>query len=114
MNSSIKKNKRIRRHAKIRKTLAGSSERPRMAVFKSNRAIYVQLIDDVSGVTLASANSIGLKKTPLERAREVGGKIGKLAKEKKIEKVVFDRGGFLYTGHIKALADGAREAGLIF
>ncbi len=115
MNSStIKYEKRARRHRKIRTHIAGTAVRPRLAVFKSNRSIYVQLIDDTLGVTLASASSKGLKKTPLERAKVVGERIGKLASEKKIKTVVFDRGGFLYSGHIKALADAAREAGLHF
>lgn len=95
--------------------MSGSASKPRLAVFRSNKFIYAQLIDDQNGHTIASASDIKEKKgTKLERATMVGKKIGEVAKENKIKTVVFDRGGFLYTGRVKALADAAREAGLEF
>lgn len=107
------KEKRIRRHTRIRSVIGGTALRPRLSVFKSNKFIYAQLIDDVAGNTLVAANSQNLKKgTALEKAREVGMTIAKMALEKGIKESVFDRGGFRYTGKIKAIADGAREAGL--
>lgn len=113
--SEIKQHKRIRRHAKVRAQVFGTKERPRLAVFKSNRYIYAQIIDDTEGKTLASASSIKAKKGTLkENAARVGVEIAKAAKEKKVEKVVFDRGGFIYAGHVQVFADSARKAGLIF
>ena len=112
---------RIRRHARVRKTLSGTAERPRLSVFRSLSDIYAQVIDDQSGHTLVSASSIdqelrakmkGLKKT--EQAKLVGQTIAERAKSKGIDAVVFDRGGFRYMGRVKALADGARDAGLKF
>ena len=112
---------RMRRHARVRKNLAGTAERPRLNVFRSLSAIYVQVIDDQSGRTLLSASTVdrelrekvkGLKKS--EQARMVGQLVAQRAKDKGITKVVFDRGGFRYIGRVKALADGAREAGLEF
>ena len=116
MNTSKQKQEKIaRRHKKIRSILSGTSERPRLSVFKSNKYISAQLIDDVKGHTLAMFSSIdGKAKTPVEKAKEVGVEIAKKAKALKIEKVVFDRGGYLYTGKIKSIADGAREGGLNF
>ncbi len=118
MNSTqIKKDKRERRHKKIRSTLAGTAERPRLSVFKSNKYVYAQIINDDAGTTLAAFSSLDLKGGKVaagERAKNVGIEIAKIAKEKSIGKVVFDRGGFLYRGAIKAIADGAREGGLIF
>lgn len=107
---------RIKRHKKIRKTLSGNENTPRLSVFRSNTAIYAQLIDDVKGVTLASSSSLELKlkNNNIETAKAVGKDIAKKAKEAKIEKVVFDRSGYLYHGKIKALADSARENGLEF
>lgn len=114
--SQIKAEKRARRHKRIRAKIAGTKDMPRFSVFKSNKFIYAQLIDDTSGKTLASFSSFQLKgkgkKT--EQSKEVGKGLAKIALEQKIKKVVFDRGGFLYTGRVKALADGAREGGLIF
>jgi large subunit ribosomal protein L18 len=116
MNSSQSKQSKIaRRHKKIRARISGTAARPRLSVFKSHKFIFVQLIDDEKGVTLASAWSKEMKgKTPAERAREVGGDLAKKAATAKISKAVFDRGGYLYTGHIKAVAEGAREGGLKF
>jgi len=112
---------RIRRHARVRKTLSGTPARPRLSVFKSISGIYAQVIDDQQGVTLTSASTVdkdlrekmkGMKKT--EQAREIGKAIAERAKSQGISTVVFDRGGFRYFGRIKALADGAREGGLEF
>jgi large subunit ribosomal protein L18 len=109
-----KVNSRLRRHARIRTHLSGTSEIPRLAIFKSNRALYAQIIDDTKGVTLASANSLSKKGTMMEKAEYVGETVAKAAQTKKISKVVFDRGGFLYTGQVAMLADAARKAGLKF
>lgn len=107
---------RIKRHRRVRAKISGTAERPRLNVFRSTKHIYAQLIDDVNGVTLASASSMekdfkdyGGNK---DAARKVGQTIAERAKAKKIEEVVFDRGGYLYHGRIKELADGARESGL--
>lgn len=112
----IKKEKRIRRHARIRSQVSGTSARPRLAVFRSNKFIYAQLIDDLAQVTLASAADMGAKTTgtKVERAVIVGKELATSAKAKGITDVVFDRGGFKYTGRIKALADSARDNGLVF
>jgi large subunit ribosomal protein L18 len=101
-----KQSARDRKRKKIRTKIAGTSMRPRFSVFKSNTALYAQLIDDVSGKTLVSAKGAD--------ATKVGSEIGGAAVKKGIESVVFDRGGYVYTGKIKALADAAREAGLKF
>jgi large subunit ribosomal protein L18 len=109
--------RRRRIHHRIRKSVSGTAQKPRLAVFRSNTAINVQLIDDVSGKTLASASSKGLgsgKSVNVELAKQVGQQIAEKGKSAGIETVVFDRGGYLYHGKIKALADGAREAGLKF
>ena len=112
---------RLARHARVRKHLSGTSEMPRLNVYKSTTHIYAQLIDDVNGVTLASASTIEKEtaslvagKTKQEQARIVGEQVAKRALEKGIKSVVFDRGGYLYTGRVKELADGARSAGLEF
>jgi large subunit ribosomal protein L18 len=116
MNKLIAKNQKIaRRHKRIRSTISGTAERPRMCVFKSNKYVYVQLVDDVAGKTLVSFSSLDAKgKTMSDRAKETGIEIAKKALASKISKVVFDRGGFLYAGQIKAVADAAREGGLTF
>lgn len=116
MKTNIKTEKRERLHNKIRSRVSGTGERPRLAVFRSNRYMYAQLIDDVLGVTLASASDISLtdKITKVERAKSVGKKLAEEAKKKNIATAVFDRGGFSYRGRVQALADGAREAGLNF
>ena len=113
--TSQKTNKRERRHARIRAKVSGSESRPRLAVFRSNRFVYAQLINDETGATLVSADSRKAKGgSARERAEEVGKTIADLAKGKGIDAVVFDRGGFQYQGVIAALADGARKAGLVF
>jgi large subunit ribosomal protein L18 len=111
---------RKRVHTRIREKLSGTPERPRLNVYRSLNHIYTQLIDDTNGVTLASASSFGKKadETPyggnIAAAQEVGKLIAQRAQEKGIKKVVFDRGGYLYHGRVKALAEAAREAGLDF
>src|SRR5579863_2420020 len=108
---------RQRIHARIRRKLAGSAERPRLSVHRSLNHIYAQVIDDQTGETLASASTLALKaKTGgnVAAAKEIGKTIAEKAKEKGVKQVVFDRGGYLYHGRIKALADAAREAGLDF
>ena len=122
MIKKIDKNKeRLRRHTRVRKKISGTAETPRMSVFRSLNHIYVQIIDDVKGVTLCSASTMekdvkakisGLNKT--DAAKVVGKVVGEKAKKLKIETVVFDRGGYLYTGRVQAVADGARDAGLKF
>ena len=115
------KSARLKRKIRVRKKIKGSSECPRLNVFKSAKHIYAQLIDDTTGITLTAASSVmkdvkaGLKYTGnLDAAVKVGAAIAKSAKEKGIIKVVFDRNGFLYHGRIKALAEAARENGLSF
>ncbi len=116
-------NKKIDRRTKIkyrvRKKVRGTTEKPRLSVFRSNKAIYAQVIDDLEGKTLAAASSnakdIGEdKKTKAEKAREVGKLIAERAKEAGIAEIVFDRNGYLYHGRVKSLAEGAREGGLKF
>lgn len=109
---------RLKRHRRVRGKVSGTAERPRLNVFRSNKHIYAQIIDDVNGVTLASASTMdkgfdgnGGNK---DAARKVGQAIGKLAMDKNITEVVFDRGGYLYHGRVQELADGARESGLKF
>ena len=124
MIRKISKNEiRERIHTRIRKKLKGTTERPRLAVFRSVAHIYAQVIDDTKGVTLVAANSIeknlgveGKKATGgnVEAAKEIGKRVAERAKELGISKVVFDRGGYIYHGRVKALADAAREAGLEF
>jgi len=108
--------KRIRRHGRVRSKISGSSDRPRLAVFRAQQHIYAQLIDDNSGKTLAQASDLGLKAkgTKSELAAQVGSMIAKKAEGLSVKRVVFDRGGFKYHGRIKALADAARAAGLEF
>lgn len=109
---------RLKRHRRVRAKIAGTPERPRLNVFRSSKHIYAQLIDDVNGVTLVSASTIEKDFDGIggnkEAARKVGQLIGKKAADKGITEVVFDRGGYLYHGRIKELADGARENGLSF
>lgn len=114
--SKIKKVNRLARRMRIRSKIGGTSAKPRLSVFKSSQHVYVQLIDDVSGKTLAATSDYEIKSkgTFSEKAKEVGSLIAKKAKEAKIEGVVFDRGGYRYHGIIKSLADGAREGGLKF
>ncbi len=112
---------RDRRHRRVRKHIIGTVERPRLNVFRSEAEIYAQVIDDQAGHTLASASSIDHEireklsgKTKTEQARLVGQAVAERAKTKGVSQVIFDRGGFRYIGRVKALADGAREAGLDF
>ena len=122
MITKIDKNAvRQRRHKRVRKLVSGTPERPRLSVYTSLKNIYVQVIDDVNGVTLASASTLEKSvksevegKTKTEAAKIVGKIAGERAKEKGIAEVVFDRGGYNYTGRVQAIADGAREAGLEF
>lgn len=112
---NIKLAKRFRIKKRVRSQVSGTSERPRLSVFRSNKGISAQLIDDVSGVTLVSASDKKIEKgTKIERAREVGKIIAQKAGEKKITEVVFDRNGYKYIGRVQTLADSAREAGLKF
>ncbi len=117
MNTKLERRQKIRYN--IRKKVAGTSQKPRLSVFRSNADIYVQLIDDVKGVTLASASSrekdiAAQKGTKIEKSKLVGAAIARKAKDLGIETVVFDRGGNLYHGRVKSVADGAREGGLQF
>ena len=112
---------RERRKLRIRKRVNGSTERPRLSVFRSSKHIYAQVIDDMTGKTLAHASTLSKElkgklegKTKLDEAKAVGKLIGEQCKSKKIAKVVFDRNGYIYHGRVKALADAAREAGLQF
>ena len=105
---------RKRRHARVRAKISGTKECPRLAVFKSNRFISAQLIDDTAGNTIASAHGRDFKGTQSVQAAAIGGAIAKAAKAAGITKIVFDRGGYSYAGQIKALADAAREGGLTF
>ncbi|OHA94204.1 MAG: 50S ribosomal protein L18 [Candidatus Zambryskibacteria bacterium RIFCSPHIGHO2_12_FULL_38_34] len=115
MDTQIKKIQRDRRRKRIRAKIFGVGKKPRLSVFKSNKYISAQLIDDSKGATLASATSKNIKgKNSFERAKAVGISIAEQAKAKNISVVVFDRGGYIYTGSVSALADGAREAGLKF
>ncbi len=119
--ATIKRQSRLKRKKRIRKKLSGTPERPRLSVFRSSRHIYAQIVDDVSGHTLTAASS--LEKTSKEQndlknnvamARFVGKLVGERAVEKGIKSIVFDRNGFLYHGRVRAVSEGAREAGLDF
>jgi len=122
MINKIDKNKeRLRRHTRVRKKIRGTAETPRMSVFRSLNHIYVQVIDDVKGVTLCSASTMEKDvkaeikdMTKTEAAKAVGKRAAEKALANGIKEVVFDRGGYLYTGRVQAVADGAREAGLNF
>lgn len=122
MFNKIDKNKeRRRRHERVRKKISGTAETPRLCIYRSLNHIYAQVIDDVKGVTLCSASTLDKEvkaqlkdATKSEAAKIVGKKVAERALAKKIENVVFDRGGYLYTGRVQAVADGAREAGLKF
>lgn len=110
---------RLKRHARVRTKLSGTAERPRLNVYRSNSHIYAQVIDDVNGVTIVSASTLDKEVTfngtsNVDAATKVGALVAKRAIEKGITNVVFDRGGYLYHGRVKALADAAREAGLQF
>lgn len=111
-----KSTKRIRKHAAVRSRVSGTTIRPRLAVFRSSAHMYVQLIDDTRGITLASSSDVVLqvKGTKTDRSVAIGVDIASRAKQLGITAVVFDRGGFRYAGRIRALADAARTAGLLF
>ena len=112
------KAQRIKRHKRVRAKVSGTPERPRLNVFRSEKNIYAQIIDDVNGVTLVSANTLEKEfegaTGNCEAAKKVGAVLAERAKEKGIEEVVFDRGGYLYHGRVAELAEGAREGGLEF
>jgi len=113
--SKIQRNKRIKRSIRVK--ISGTSSTPRLSVFRSNKSIYVQLIDDINATTLASADSYNSEvngSTKIDQSKEVGAIIAKKAKDLGIESIVFDRNGYRYHGRIKALAEGARENGLTF
>lgn len=113
--SQYKTQMRAKRHNRLRHSVSGTAERPRLAVFRSNMFVYAQLIDDVAGKTIAAADSRKEKKgTGLEKAKAVGAEIAKKAAAAKVTEVVFDRGGFRYQGIVAAIADAAREGGLKF
>ena len=116
MSKLTKEQARRRRHARVRAKVRGTTERPRLAVYRSNRTIYVQVIDDANGTTLCAADSRATADAgdKSAQAKAVGKLIAERAKAAGIETVVFDRGGFLYHGRVKALAEGAREGGLNF
>lgn len=109
---------RLKRHKRVRAKISGTPERPRLNVFRSETNIYAQIIDDVAGKTLVSASSLEKdfegKGSNIEAAKKVGQMVAERAKAKGIENVVFDRGGYLYHGRVQALAEGAREGGLVF
>ncbi len=113
---TIKKvERRIKIKYRVRKNVNGTAERPRLSVFRSNKQIYAQVINDVTGTTLASASSLGLETMPkIEQAQKVGALLAEKAKAAGVTSVVFDRNGYLYHGRVKALADAAREGGLNF
>ncbi|MCK4796410.1 MAG: 50S ribosomal protein L18 [Spirochaetes bacterium] len=117
-NLKLQKSSRQRRKRKIRKNIFGTLERPRVSVYKSNRYIYAQAIDDDKRVTITQATTLGKDKKGIKldvkTSAKVGEEIANKLKEKKINRIVFDRNGFLYTGRIKALADGMRKAGINF
>ena len=117
MSTLTARQARERRHRRVRGKIAGTAERPRLAVFRSNRGIFAQLVDDDAARTLASASWLGdkaFKGTKTEQAAAVGRALADAAKKAGVERCVFDRGGYLYHGRVKALAEGAREGGLQF
>ena len=116
MDSKTKVKARLRRHRRVRKNVVGTPERPRLAVFRSNRHIYAQVIDDVAGQTLAAASSTKVSAEGDKKAvaHKVGEELGRRAQEKGVTKVVFDRGGNLFHGRVKEVAEGARKSGLQF
>lgn len=118
ISKTNRKMERERRHLRVRKKVSGTAERPRLCVYRSNTNLYVQIIDDTAGKTLVQASTmdkeIKTKRSNKEAAKEVGALIAKRALEKKIKSVVFDRGGYIYHGVVKALAEAAREGGLNF
>ena len=117
INKKDKNEQRVRRHIRVRKKISGTPECPRLCVFRSNKNIHVQIIDDVNAKTLVACSSVDMKLENggnIDAAKAVGAEIAKRALEKKIKNVVFDRGGYIYHGRVQALAEAAREAGLEF
>ena len=118
VSKTDRKMERTRRHKRVRTKVSGTAERPRLCIYRSNTNIYAQIIDDVQGMTLASASTLDkavkTKHANIEAAKEVGALIAKRATEKNITEVVFDRGGYIYHGVVKELAEAARENGLKF
>ena len=113
MNAAVKRTARLRRHHRVRKSLSGTAERPRLAVYRSNRHIYAQLVDDRAATTVASASDLGVGDGDKSaRAKRVGQALAERAKAAGIERAVFDRGGRLYHGRVREVAEGAREGGL--
>lgn len=112
----LKGDPRGKRHRRVRKKVVGTAERPRLAVYRSNRHIYAQVIDDFQGKTLAAASTLvgSAKGEPTEQAKAIGKQVAEAAKAAGITQVTFDRGGFMYHGRVQAVADGAREGGLEF
>jgi large subunit ribosomal protein L18 len=117
INKESKNVSRVRRHLRVRAKISGTPECPRLSVFRSNKHMHAQIIDDVNGVTLVACSTTSLKLANggnIEAANQVGSEIAKLAIEKGIKKVVFDRSGYVYHGRVKQVAEAAREAGLDF
>jgi len=117
MTTSTTVEARAKRRRRIRGRVVGTTDRPRVSVFRSNKAIYAQVIDDATGTTLAAARSAEVDRSGLDKtavAKKVGALLAERARAHKIETVVFDRSGYLYHGRVKALAEGAREGGLVF
>ena len=118
MANVSRNDRRVKRHKRVRRKITGTTQRPRLCVFRSNNNLYVQVIDDVAGNTLVQASTLDkevkTKHSNKEAAKEVGSLIAKRALEKNIKSVVFDRGGYIYHGVVKELADAAREGGLNF
>ena len=113
MRAELKRRARLRRHRRVRKNVFGTQERPRLAVYRSNRHIYAQLVDDLTARTMAAASDLASGQgDKTARAKEVGKAIAERAKAAGVERAVFDRGGRLYHGRVRAVAEGAREAGL--
>lgn len=110
-----KEQRRLKIKFRIRKSVNGTAERPRLSVFRSNKQIYAQVINDLTGTTLTSASSVGLERmTKIDQAKKVGALVAEKATAAGVEQVVFDRNGYLYHGRVQALADAAREGGLKF
>ena len=110
-----KEQRRLKIKFRIRKSVNGTTERPRLSIFRSNKQIYAQVINDLTGTTLTSASSVGLEKmTKIDQAKKVGALVAEKATAAGVEQVVFDRNGYLYNGRVQALADAAREGGLKF
>ena len=113
-HTSARKTNRLKKKIRIRKTVSGTEERPRLCVFRSGKHMYAQIINDVTGHTLVSVSSLGGDNSGKDQAKSVGMEVAKAALSKKITNVVFDRNGYLYHGRVKSLAEGAREGGLNF